>query len=293
MRAIARSAAAPDVSPFLLGPVFVGRGASGRDAVTERCHRVSLGSRVPLSPCPMTPSSLPVVFVHSLGGSPAQWRPQVERLTSPAIAVTLPGHAGADARPTYSVEALADAVVAQADGLDRFVVVGHSGGALVAAHVAATHPDRVAGLVLVDPGTDGRAFPREMAEPMLAALRSEAYPDVAAEHWGALLDGAADDTRALALADLAATDPEALPSFFESLGSYDAVTPIRAVAASRPVVAVVTPNSEGTDAVVSEADGAEVVHVDGTSHWVHLDRPDVVSDTVDRVLRQVEVAVAA
>lgn len=231
-----------------------------------------------------------VVLVSSIAGSPAQWAPQLDHLQAryDAVAVTLPGHAGTGGQDSYAVEALADHVISLVKGRDRLVLVGHSGGALVAAHLAAAHPDRVAGLLLVDPGTDGRAFPAEQAAPMLAALRSEAYPHVAADYWASILEGATDATRERALGDLRATDPGVLPDFLEGMGSYDALTPIRAVAATRPVVAVVTPVSEGPHAVATEADGVEVVRVEGTSHWVQLDRPDAVNDALDRLLSRVQ-----
>ena len=41
-------------------------------------------------------------------------------------------------------------------GIGRFVLVGHSGGGLVAVQYAADHPDRVAGLLLADPAGDAR-----------------------------------------------------------------------------------------------------------------------------------------
>lgn len=49
-----------------------------------------------------------------------------------------------------SLQALADQAIAVADaaGLDRFVVAGHSLGAQIAAVVAAEHPDRVDGLIM-------------------------------------------------------------------------------------------------------------------------------------------------
>jgi lipase len=57
------------------------------------------------------------------------------------------------------------------------LVVGHSFGAAVALQLAATHPDLVAALVLLDPavGLDG-AWMAEIADAMLA---SPDYPDVA------------------------------------------------------------------------------------------------------------------
>lgn len=65
------------------------------------------------------------------------------------------GH-GRSERPTdaslFRVPALVGDVEAVVDALDldRIVLVGHSMGASIALEYAAQHPDRVAGLVLVD-----------------------------------------------------------------------------------------------------------------------------------------------
>jgi pimeloyl-ACP methyl ester carboxylesterase len=259
--------------------------------MTQRCQSRDVGwndpSLLPSRPMPTGP--LTVVFVHSIAGSAAQWAPQLAHLGAryPTLSVTLPGHAGAEGGSSYTVEVLAEAVLAQAGDRARLVLVGHSGGALVAAHLAAAHPDRVRGLLLVDPGSDGRAFPREMAEPMLAALRSEAYPQVASEYWGQILAGARPSTHARAMADLSAADPRALPGFLSAMQTYDAVTPIRAYAQTHPVLAVITPLSEGERALAEASDRVEVVRVPETSHWVQLDRPEAVNAALDRLLGRV------
>jgi pimeloyl-ACP methyl ester carboxylesterase len=248
-----------------------------------------MGYPLPLRSPPVPTEPLTVVFVHSIAGSPAQWALQLAHLGDRyrTLAIALPGHAGSEGGEAYTVEALAEAVLAQAGGEGRLVLVGHSGGALVAAHLAAAHPDRVRGLMLVDPGSDGRAFPREQAEPMLAALRSEAYLQVASEYWGQILAGALPSTRDRAMADLEAADPRALPGFLADMQVYDAVTPIRAYAEAHPVVAVSSPLSEGEHALAEASARVEVVRVPVASHWVQLDRPEAVNAALDRLLARV------
>ena len=231
---------------------------------------------------------LPVVFLHSAAGSPAQWATQLNHLDleRPARALPLPGHAGASPLDAYTIEALADALRPEIRDLGRVALAGHSGGAVVAVRLAELDPDRVAGLLLVDPGTDGRAFPREQAEPMLAALRSDAYAETAGGYWNTLLDDATDATRALVVSDFRRTPRDVIPDMLESLGTYDAVTPLRSFATTHPVALVATPRSEGPDVLWNES--VEVVRVEGTSHWVQLDRPDVVNDALDRLLVRAE-----
>jgi pimeloyl-ACP methyl ester carboxylesterase len=122
---------------------------------------------------------------------------------------------------------------------------------------------------------------------MLAALRSEAYPQVASEYWGQILAGARPSTRDLAMSDLRAADPRALPGFLSDLQVYDAVTPIRAYAETHPVVAVTSPLSEGEHALAEASDRVEAVRVPDASHWVQLDRPEAVNAALDRLLGRI------
>lgn len=62
----------------------------------------------------------------------------------------------------YTLDAMADDVVALAEIMDRPILLGHSMGARIAIRAAARAPDPVAGLILVDPPMSGpgrRAYP--------------------------------------------------------------------------------------------------------------------------------------
>lgn len=98
------------------------------------------------------------VLVHGIGVSSRYF----ERLVPPlarrgrVIALDLPGFGAArDRRPSrpYTVEDYATVVGRAMDrlGLGRCVIVGHSMGAQIAAHLAAIRPEKVARLALVGP----------------------------------------------------------------------------------------------------------------------------------------------
>lgn len=122
-----------------------------------------------------------VLAIHGLTGHGKRWQPLATQHLA-EIGVAAPDLIGCG-RSSWvapwtidaNVAALAALLEHQADG--PVVVVGHSFGGAVAMHLAAAHPDRVAGLVLLDPAIslDG-AWMREIADAMLA---SPDYPDAA------------------------------------------------------------------------------------------------------------------
>ncbi|TQK50383.1 pimeloyl-ACP methyl ester carboxylesterase [Streptomyces sp. SLBN-118] len=105
------------------------------------------------------PRGTPVVFVHAIADSWWSFEPLLRRLPASlhGYAPTQRGHGDAD-RPAdgYRPEDFASDLVAFLDaaGIDRAILVGASSGGVPARIVAGSHPDRVAGLVLLGvPGT--------------------------------------------------------------------------------------------------------------------------------------------
>ena len=115
------------------------------------------------------PDGIPVVLIHGSMGSLQVWEGWARELGQQArlISVDLPGHGltGAWPRDEYTVEAYADFIEVLVDtlNLDRFVLVGHSLGGAVAWSFAATRPNRVSQLVLVD----AAGYPRDGGEAPL------------------------------------------------------------------------------------------------------------------------------
>ena len=94
-----------------------------------------------------------VLFVHSLAGNTGHWSAQLEhvRRKRRGVALDLRGHGKSEAPGSggYSVESVGEDVGAVADalGIERFALVGHSFGAGVALAYAGAHPDRVSAVV--------------------------------------------------------------------------------------------------------------------------------------------------
>lgn len=96
----------------------------------------------------------PVVLLHGLGGSAANWVEVFPGLVARhrVIAIDLPGHGGSPAPPRGTgVHGFAAAVAAALDveGVTSALVAGHSFGGHVAVRLALQRPDLVSGLLLV------------------------------------------------------------------------------------------------------------------------------------------------
>ncbi len=109
------------------------------------------------------PSSPPLVLVHGAGGTHLHWPPQVRRLEGHLVhALDLPGHGRSAGKGRTSVPEYRDVVLAWADavGLERFVLAGHSMGGAIAQEFALTYPERLAGIILVATGARLRVHPK-------------------------------------------------------------------------------------------------------------------------------------
>ncbi|MGW9166813.1 alpha/beta hydrolase [Agromyces sp. NPDC055658] len=101
-------------------------------------------------------SGLPILAVHGITASHRAWDLLADGLPDRrVIAPDLRGRGRSNRLPApYGLEQHADdlAGVLDALGVPRAFVVGHSMGAFVTVRLAERHPDRVAGIVLVDGG---------------------------------------------------------------------------------------------------------------------------------------------
>jgi pimeloyl-ACP methyl ester carboxylesterase len=226
---------------------------------------------------------LPVVFLHALAGSAAQWSGQLENLRGQrrALALTLRGHAGAPVPVdgSYAIEALGADVVRTLDGLGitRFALAGHSAGAHVALAVAAGVPERVASLLLVDPAGDARAAPRPDA--LLAALDSPSYAPTIEQHYRALLVGARPPATQRVLADLRATPAATVVGVLRAMLAFD---PLAALAAyPGPRLSVHTRFGEQPFSLHRLCPDLRSVRVGDSGHWLQLDRPKEFNLIVD------------
>ncbi len=222
---------------------------------------------------------LAVVFVHGLGGRLEQWTQLVAALGPGlrSIAVDLPGHGGSDAASDgdYSIAAIAAALGAVAEGLGlrRMVLVAHSLGGSVALEYAARHPERVAGVLLVDPNGDQSHVPEEQRRSFLEVLRG----DPAREfpwYFRQILHGARPEVAERVLESLEATGDEVLIGYMEEVAEHSPIAALKSFGG--PVLSVVSELNVLPQSLHRLQPELPVRHLYGASHWLMMDRPEEV-----------------
>jgi pimeloyl-ACP methyl ester carboxylesterase len=179
-----------------------------------------------------------VVAVHGITASSRAWLPVGRALGGRAgvLAVDLRGRASSSGLPgPYGIDAHVRDIVAVLDafGLERAVVAGHSLGAYITAQLAASYPERVRSVVLVDGGLpipgSAEADLDAFLGPALARLKLRfAHRDAYRAWWRqhpALIgsDVADEDLWAYADHDLVGNAPELRSSVNEEAVRDDAL----------------------------------------------------------------------
>ena len=95
----------------------------------------------------------PLICLHGIGGNFESFRPQLDAFgpSRRTIAWNMPGYGGSPLLADTSFKNLAGALVGLMDHLhlERAHIMGQSIGGMIAQEMAATHPDRLASLILI------------------------------------------------------------------------------------------------------------------------------------------------
>ena len=213
---------------------------------------------------------IPVLFIHADAGNRHHWDAQLEHVSASRRAIAFDLRGAGDSEPPRDGDqsfagrtADVGAVLDQLD-VDRAVLVGHSGGAVVALTFAVAHPERVAGLLLVDPAGDPSAFPEEQREAVMRDLRGPAYETVSRNYY-ASLGGPNADVNERVIGDLLAAPKETVIGLFAALNAFE---PKRLLDRfSGPTLVLVTPQTDQPWMLHRMGDLPHRI-IDGTGHWI-------------------------
>ncbi len=235
---------------------------------------------------------LPIVFLHSLGGTRAHWNAQIEHFGEDrrTVALDLLGH-GTNPTPwrgDISFDRVANDAVTTANhiGLERFVLAGHSFGSGVAIACASKLPNYIAGLLLADPIGDQRQAPAEEVSAFMAAIESDQYDETVRGFWGQILSGGKPSTRERVMADLLATPRRVVVDGFRAMTTFDPVTALQAYAG--PKLSVTTPLNDSPYSLHQLIPDFPHVRISGTSHWLQMDSHTEFNAVLTRFLAGIE-----
>lgn len=135
-------------------------------------HRIQGAHGIELNLLEWSTEGVPLVLLHGLGNEAHLWDDFVPCVAPHyrVLALDQRGHGDSDWDPEarYDAESMTDDLeaVLDATGIDRFVLIGFSMGGRVAMTFAGRHPERLAGLVIVDigPEVDARGVLRISGE---------------------------------------------------------------------------------------------------------------------------------
>jgi len=228
--------------------------------------------------------SVPMLFVHSYGGSSAHWSAQLAHLRPRRRSVAMDmrghGHSDAPASGDYGVPALAEDIAAVADALEmrRFVLVGHSMGAAAATAYVGKYPARVAGLVLAGP--PGKSTP-EQREQTMGALRAD-YDNVMSGYWKSLIEGAQPDVRETLEAGMRNIGRDASLAMIDAIFAFDPLPALHAYQGAKLIID--TAHGDGPAALHEQLPEVARKVIAGTSHWPHMDKPQEFNRLLDEFL---------
>ena len=226
---------------------------------------------------------LPVVLVHGVGGNHHLFEPQLAELRGGrrVTAFDQRGCGGSADAPggAYDLDTRVGDLSKLVDAmrLDPVVLVGHGTGAQVVARYAERNPDRVLGLMLIDP-VSGNAEAGRTADLPETKFRS------AVQAWlVTLLGGAKPETRDAVLASVQTARVPAMRSMLADAAGNHLSGSLAAYPG--PVLILAAPDEPIPGPLRS---GIEVKRLSSGSHWSPLDAADEVNSELREFLRPLD-----
>lgn len=233
----------------------------------------------------------PLVLVHGFTGGRIDYADVIDDLAADRRVVAWDHRGHSDSTNTgeqadYTFDALvADAVAAlDALDLDRFHLLGHSMGGIVAQRLVLEHPERIASLILMDTLAEAAStIPEEWVEMFTTMGREQGMTIVAEvmESVAAAQMVAPEEARPRILArnrhKLGSMDPEAFAGLAAELRSFEPLLD-RLSSVGCPTTVIVgefdLPLRGQADAIAATIHGARLEVVDGAAHSPQEERTE-------------------
>jgi pimeloyl-ACP methyl ester carboxylesterase len=231
-----------------------------------------------------------IILQHGFLGGGGYWLPQLAAFGAEfdVIAPDLPGFASSAGEPVCeSIEGLGDALVALLDtlGIERFSLLGHSMGGMMALQLALAHPGRIEKLVLYGTAASGDLPKRfETLEESIARLEAEGV-DASARRISAtwFVDGEAAPYYRLCCEAGRGASLEAAVTALAGVGQWD----VRARLGELQLPTLVICGDRDRATAPEQAyelwngiAGSHLCIVPGCAHAVHLEKPEIFNQIV-------------
>jgi pimeloyl-ACP methyl ester carboxylesterase len=279
----------------VLAICFMGERAAGAEekAVKAESHFARLGTNK-IHYLTQGQGTNAIVFLHGWACNAGFWREQVAAFADKAklVLIDLPGHGESD-KPgvDYTMDYLADAVVAVIGDakVQKATLVGHSMGTPVICKVYAKAPERVAGLVAVDGFLRRPKVGPEQAENMAAPYRKPDYREQVKQMLSFMFPNAGTEAlRERVTEEMVKTPQHVLASAMGEMFNLKQPAwdlpkvdvPVLSINAKSPMW---TENYEKY--VRSLSSKTDYRLIEGTGHFVMLEKPSEFNSTLMEMLR--------
>jgi 3-oxoadipate enol-lactonase len=227
-----------------------------------------------------------VLMLHGIGGGRHSFAPQLLALADRyrLVAWDMPGYGNSAPLQEMTWAALAESAIALADHLDvdRFHLLGHSMGGMVAQEVAQRYPDRLRSLILAGTSASFGGPTEEFKTKFLAARltpldQGKTPGDIAPELVRGMV-GDDPDTEGVAAAidSMRAISPAAYRQALHCLVSFDRRAALAAIAVPTLLIAgekdKVAPPA-GMRKMAEKIAGSRYAELPSAGHLMNLERP--------------------
>ena len=165
------------------------------------------------------------------------------------------------------------------------ILAGHSLGATVAIEYAAHHPERVAGLLLVDPNGDLSRLPEKESRPFLESLRADPLAELES-YFRQLVVGGDPDAAGWVLEDLRLTHEDAVVEATEGSLRYRPLPALERYPGPR--LAIISDMNRLPYSLHNLLPDLPTHLMTGTGHWMMMDRPEAFNQLVDGFVDKVD-----